>query len=129
MEKKISQALKKILKVIRFFEDDVVLVHQDETVRFDDRGKILDSITEIPLKMAVMTFQSRFNVTEGTINNQDSTITRKKECYYILKDTDSFRITENSKIRYKNTVYRINSIEENYGIFLRMELEIDDRRN
>ena len=129
MDKKISQALKKILKVIRFFEEDVVLVHQDETVGFDDMGKILDSIIEIPLKMAVMTFQSRFNVTEGTINNQDSTIARKKECYYILKDTDSFRITENSKVRYKNTVYRINSIEENYGIFLRMELEIDDRRN
>lgn len=128
MDKKIMKALKKIVKVIKYFEEDVKLILGGSELKVDSKGRLIDKKDEIDVKMAFMTLKNRYNVTE-TINNQSSILMNKKECYYILKETDTFKITENMKVKYKSQVYRINAIEENYGIFLRMELDITDERD
>ena len=58
-----------------------------------------------------------------------SAISDTKEGYYILKENDDFKITENSLLKCKDKVYKVIKVEENYGIFLRMELNIDDKRD
>ena len=127
MNKEMKIRMKKITKVIRLFEEDVKLLLEDRNLKLDTKGRPIKQNNEKTVKMAFMTFRNRYNVPE-TINNPGSILTNKKECYYILKDSDDFKITENMKVIRKNEIYRINAIEENYGIFLRMELDIDDKR-
>ena len=58
-----------------------------------------------------------------------SFLSNKKEGYYILNDNQNFKVSEGIKIKHKDVIYRVVNIEENYGEFLRMELNIDDKRN
>ena len=117
MDRKVRAAIRKVLKVIRKFSDDVTVYLEDSETEFDDLGNPIQNKIEKTIKMAVP--QSM----------DGSFLSNKKEGYYILNDTDDFKISENMKLKHNGVIYRIVNIEENYGEFLRMELNIDDKRN
>lgn len=126
MDKKILKAIKKTTKVIKMFEQDVVLLSENKKPRFDEKGKLIKTPSEIKIRMAIMTPKNKYYLDETM---RGSAISNTKEGYYILKENDDFKITENSLLKCKDTVYKVIKVEENYGIFLRMELNIDDKRN
>jgi hypothetical protein len=126
MDKKILNAIKKTTKVIKMFEQDVVLLSENKKPRFDEKGKLIKTPSEIKIRMAIMTPKNKYYLDE-TIRG--TSLSDTKEGYYILKENDDFKITENSLLKCKDTVYKVIKVEENYGIFLRMELNIDDKRD
>ena len=126
MDKKILKAIKKTTKVIKMFEQDVVLLSENKKPRFDEKGKLIKMPSEIKIRMAIMTPKNKYYLDE-TIRG--TSLSDTKEGYYILKENDDFKITENSLLKCKDTVYKVIKVEENYGIFLRMELNIDDKRD
>lgn len=126
MDKKVLKAIKKVTKVIKMFEEDVILYDGNDTLELDDKGKPINNIREKKIKMAILTPKQKFTLSE-TISG--SYLSNAKEAYYILKETDDFKITENMLLKYKNAIFKIIKIEENYGVFLRMELNINDKRN
>lgn len=126
MDKKILNAIKKTTKVIKMFEQDVVLLSENKKPRFDEKGKLIKTPSEIKIRMAIMTPKNKYYLDE-TIRG--TSLSDTKEGYYILKENDDFKITENSLLKCKDTVYKVIKVEENYGIFLRMELNINDKRN
>ena len=126
MDKKILKAIKKTTKVIKMFEQDVVLLSENKKPRFDEKGKLIKTPSEIKIRMAIMTPKNKYYLDE-TIRG--TSLSDTKEGYYILKENDDFKITENSLLKCKDTVYKVIKVEENYGIFLRMELNIDDKRD
>ena len=126
MDKKILKAIKKTTKVIKMFEQDVVLLSENKKPRFDEKGKLIKNPDEKKIEMAIMTPKNKYYLDE-TIRG--TSLSDTKEGYYILKENDDFKITENSLLKCKDTVYKVIKVEENYGIFLRMELNIDDKRD
>ena len=126
MDKKVLNAIKKTTKVIKMFEQDVVLLSENKKPRFDEKGKLIKTPSEIKIRMAIMTPKNKYYLDE-TIRG--TSLSDTKEGYYILKENDDFKITENSLLKCKDTVYKVIKVEENYGIFLRMELNIDDKRD
>lgn len=126
MDKKVLKAIKKTTKVIKMFEQDVVLLSENKKPRFDEKGKLIKVPSEIKIRMAIMTPKNKYYLDETMRGTSLSNI---KEGYYILKENDDFKITENSLLKCKDTVYKVIKVEENYGIFLRMELNIDDKRD
>lgn len=126
MDKKVLKAIKKTTKVIKMFEQDVVLLSENKKPRFDEKGKLIKVPSEIKIRMAIMTPKNKYYLDETMRGTSLSNI---KEGHYILKENDDFKITENSLLKCKDTVYKVIKVEENYGIFLRMELNIDDKRD
>lgn len=126
MDKKILKAIKKTTKVIKMFEQDVVLLSENKKPRFDEKGKLIKIPSEIKIRMAIMTPKNKYYLDESI---RGTSLSYTKEGYYILKENDDFKITENSLLKCKDTVYKVIKVEENYGIFLRMELNIDDKRD
>lgn len=126
MDKKILKAIKKTTKVIKMFEQDVILLFENKKPRFDEKGKLIKTPSEIKIRMAIMTPKNKHYLNETM---KGSAISDTKEGYYILKENDDFKITENSLLKCKDTVYKVIKVEENYGTFLRMELNIDDKRD
>lgn len=126
MDKKILKAIKKTTKVIKMFEQDVVLLSENKKPRFDEKGKLIKTPSEIKIRMAIMTPKNKYYLDESI---RGTSLSDTKEGYYILKENDDFKITENSLLKCKDTVYKVIKVEENYGIFLRMELNIDDKRD
>ena len=126
MDRKVRAAIRKVLKVIRKFSDDVTVYLEDSEVEFDDLGNPIQDKIEKTVKMAVLTPKHNSSFPQSM---DGSFLSNKKEGYYILNDTDGFKISENMKIKHNGVIYRIVNIEENYGEFLRMELNIDDKRN
>ena len=126
MDKKILKAIKKTTKVIKMFEQDVVLLSKNKKPRFDEKGKLIKTPSEIKIRMAIMTPKNKYYLDETM---RGTSLSDTKEGYYILKENDDFKITENSLLKCKDTVYKVIKVEENYGIFLRMELNIDDKRD
>ena len=126
MDKKILKAIKKTTKVIKMFEQDVVLLSENKKPRFDEKGKLIKTPSEIKIRMAIMTPKNKYYLDETM---RGTSLSDTKEGYYILKENDDFKITENSLLKCKDTVYKVIKVEENYGIFLRMELNIDDKRD
>ena len=126
MDKKVLNAIKKTTKVIKMFEQDVVLLSENKKPRFDEKGKLIKIPSEIKIRMAIMTPKNKYYLDE-TIRG--TSLSDTKEGYYILKENDDFKITENSLLKFKDKVYKVIKVEENYGIFLRMELNINDKRN
>ena len=126
MDKKILKAINKTTKVIKMFEQDVVLLSENKKPRFDEKGKLIKAADEKKIRMAIMTPKNKYYLDE-TIRG--TSLSDTKEGYYILKENDDFKITENSLLKCKDTVYKVIKVEENYGIFLRMELNIDDKRD
>ena len=118
--------IRKVLKVIRKFSDDVTVYLENPEIEFDDLGNPIQDKIEKTVKMAVLTPKHNSSFPQSI---DGSFLSNKKEGYYILNDTDSFKISENMKIKHNGVIYRIVNIEENYGEFLRMELNIDDKRN
>ena len=126
MDKKVLKAIKKTTKVIKMFEQDAILLSENKKPRFDEKGKLIKIPSEIKIRMAIMTPKNKYYLDETT---RGTSLSNTKEGYYILKENDDFKITENSLIKCKDTVYKVIKVEENYGIFLRMELNIDDKRD
>ena len=126
MDKKVLNAIKKTTKVIKMFEQDVVLLSENKKPRFDEKGKLIKTPSEIKIRMAIMTPKNKYYLDE-TIRG--TSLSDTKEGYYILKENDDFKISENSLLKCKDKVYKVIKVEENYGIFLRMELNIDDKRD
>ena len=126
MDRKIRAAIRKTLKVIRKFSDDVIVYLENPEVKFDEMGNPVQNKIEKVVKMAVLTPKHNSSFPQSM---DGSFLSNKKEGYYILNDTDDFKISENMKLKHNNVIYRIVNIEENYGEFLRMELNIDDKRD
>ena len=126
MDKKVLNAIKKTTKVIKMFEQDVVLLSENKKPRFDEKGKLIKIPSEIKIRMAIMTPKNKYYLDESI---RGTSLSDTKEGYYILKENDDFKISENSLLKCKDKVYKVIKVEENYGIFLRMELNIDDKRD
>ena len=126
MDRKVRAAIRKVLKVIRKFSDDVTVYLEDSEVEFDDLGNPIQNKIEKIVKMAILTPKHNSSFPQSMYV---SYLSHKKEGYYILNKTNDFKISENMKLKHNGVIYRIVNIEENYGEFLRMELNIDDKRN
>ena len=126
MDKKILKAINKTTKVIKMFEQDAILLSENKKPRFDEKGKLIKIPSEIKIRMAIMTPKNKYYLDESI---RGTSLSYTKEGYYILKENDDFKITENSLLKCKDKVYKVIKVEENYGIFLRMELNIDDKRD
>lgn len=129
MDRKVRAAIRKVLKVIRKFSDDVTIYSENSEnseIEFDDLGNPIQNKIEKTVKMAVLTPKHNSSFPQSM---DGSFLSNKKEGYYILNDTDGFKISENMQLKHNGVIYRIVNIEENYGEFLRMELNIDDKRN
>lgn len=126
MDRKVRVAIRKVLKVIRKFSDDVTIYSENSEVEFDDLGNPVQNKIEKTVKMAILTPKHNSTFPQSM---DGSFLSNKKEGYYILNDNDDFKISEGIKIKHKDVIYRVVNIEENYGEFLRMELNIDDKRN
>lgn len=127
MKRKMKKAILKILKVIKLFEDNVIILVENKKLKLDEYGNPILSREEIKVKMAIMTPKKISGVQISTIEN--SFLSFEKEAYYILNENDEFKISENMRIKYKNKIYKVINIENNYDIFLRLGLNIDDRRD
>ncbi len=127
MKRKMKKAILKILKVIKLFEDNVIILVENKKLKLDEYGNPILSREEIKVKMAIMTPKKISSVQISTIEN--SFLSFEKEAYYILNENDEFKISENMRIKYKNKIYKVINIENNYDVFLRLGLNIDDRRD
>lgn len=126
MDRKIKSAIKKTLKVIEKLSDDVIVYSENSEIEFDEMGNPVQNKIEKMVKMAILTPKHNSTFPQSM---DGSFLSNKKEGYYILNDNDDFKISEGIKIKHKDVIYRVVNIEENYGEFLRMELNIDDKRN
>jgi hypothetical protein len=126
MDRKTKSAIKKTLKVIEKLSDDVIVYSENSEIEFDEMGNPVQNKTEKMVKMAILTPKHNSTFPQSM---DGSFLSNKKEGYYILNDNDDFKISEGIKIKHKDVIYRVVNIEENYGEFLRMELNIDDKRN
>ena len=127
MKRKMKKAILKILKVIKLFEDNVIILVENKKLKLDEYGNPILSREEITVKMAIMTPKKNIGIQISTIEN--SFLSFEKEAYYILNENDEFKISENMLIKYKNKMYKVINIENNYDVFLRLGLNIDDRRD
>ena len=127
MKRKMKKAILKILKVIKLFEDNVIILVENKKLKLDEYGNPILSREEIKVKMAIMTPKENIGIQISTIEN--SFLSFEKEAYYILNENDEFKISENMLIKYKNKMYKVINIENNYDVFLRLGLNIDDRRD
>lgn len=127
MKRKMKKAILKILKVIKLFEDNIIILVENKKLKLDEYGNPILSKEEIKVKMAIMTPKKISGVQISTIEN--SFLSFEKEAYYILNENDEFKISENMRIKYKNKIYKVINIENNYDVFLRLGLNIDDRRD
>lgn len=126
MDRKTKSAIKKTLKVIEKLSDDVIVYSENSEIEFDEMGNPLQNKIEKTVKMAILTPKHNSSFPQSM---DGSFLSNKKEGYYILNDNQNFKVSEGIKIKYKDVIYRVVNIEENYGEFLRMELNIDDKRN
>lgn len=126
MDRKTKSAIKKILKVIEKLSDDMIVYSENSEIEFDEMGNPVQNKTEKMIKMAILTPKHNSTFPQSM---DGSFLSNKKEGYYILNDNDDFKISEGIKIKHKDVIYRVVNIEENYGEFLRMELNIDDKRD
>lgn len=126
MDRKTKSAIKKTLKVIEKLSDDVIVYSENSEIEFDEMGNPVQNKIEKMVKMAILTPKHNSSFPQSM---EGSFLSNKKEGYYILNDNDDFKISEGIKIKHKDVIYRVVNIEENYGEFLRMELNIDDKRN
>ena len=127
MKRKMKKAILKILKVIKLFEDNVIILVENKKLKLDEYGNPILSREEIKVKMAIMTPKKISDIQISTIEN--SFLSFEKGAYYILNENDEFKISENMRIKYKNKIYKVINIENNYDLFLRLGLNIDDRRD
>jgi len=126
MDRKTKSAIKKTLKVIEKLSDDVIVYSENSEIEFDEMGNPLQNKIEKTVKMAILTPKHNSSFPQSM---DGSFLSNKKEGYYILNDNQNFKVSEGIKIKHKDVIYRVVNIEENYGEFLRMELNIDDKRN
>ena len=126
MDRKIKSAIKKTLKVIEKLSDDVIVYSENSEIEFDEMGNPIQNKIEKTVKMAILTPKHNSSFPQSM---DGSFLSDKKEGYYILNDNQDFKVSEGIKIKHKDVIYRVVNIEENYGEFLRMELNIDDKRN
>ncbi len=126
MDRKTKSAIKKTLKVIEKLSDDVIVYSENSEIEFDEMGNPLQNKIEKMVKMAILTPKHNSSFSQSM---DGSFLSNKKEGYYILNDNQNFKVSEGIKIKHKDVIYRVVNIEENYGEFLRMELNIDDKRN
>ncbi|MBS6020551.1 MAG: hypothetical protein KH846_10280 [Leptotrichia wadei] len=126
MDRKTKSAIKKTLKVIEKLSDDVIVYSENSEIEFDEMGNPLQNKIEKTVKMAILTPKHNSSFPQSM---DGSFLSNKKEGYYILDDNQNFKVSEGIKIKHKDVIYRVVNIEENYGEFLRMELNIDDKRN
>ena len=126
MDRKTKSAIKKTLKVIEKLSDDVIVYSENSEIEFDEMGNPLQNKIEKTVKMAILTPKHNSSFPQSV---DGSFLSNKKEGYYILNDNQNFKVSEGIKIKHKDVIYRVVNIEENYGEFLRMELNIDDKRN
>lgn len=126
MDRKTKSAIKKTLKVIEKLSDDVIVYSENSEIEFDEMGNPLQNKIEKTVKMAILTPKHNSSFPQSM---DGSFLSNKKEGYYILNDNQDFKVSEGIKIKHKDVIYRVVNIEENYGEFLRMELNIDDKRN
>lgn len=126
MDRKTKSAIKKTLKVIEKLSDDVIVYSENSEIEFDEMGNPLQKKIEKMVKMAILTPKHNSSFPQSM---DGSFLSNKKEGYYILNDNQNFKVSEGIKIKHKDVIYRVVNIEENYGEFLRMELNIDDKRN
>ena len=126
MDRKTKLAIKKTLKVIEKLSDDVIVYSENSEIEFDEMGNPLQNKIEKMVKMAILTPKHNSSFPQSM---EGSFLSNKKEGYYILNDNQNFKVSEGIKIKHKDVIYRVVNIEENYGEFLRMELNIDDKRN
>ena len=104
MDKKVLKRIKKITKVIKMFEQNAILLSENKKPRFDEKGKLIKVPSEIKIRMAIMTPKNKYYLDETM---RGIAISNTKEGYYILKENDDFKITENSLIKCKDTVYKV----------------------
>ncbi|AMD95657.1 hypothetical protein [Leptotrichia sp. oral taxon 847] len=126
MDRKTKSAIKKTLKVIEKLSDDVIVYSENSEIEFDEMGNPIQNKIEKTVKMAILTPKHNSSFPQSM---DGSFLSNKKEGYYILNDNQDFKVSEGIKIKHKDVIYRVVNIEENYGEFLRMELNIDDKRN
>ena len=126
MDRKVRAAIRKVLKVIRKFSDDVTIYSENSETEFDEMGNPIQNKIEKTVKMAILTPKHNSSFPQSM---DGSFLSNKKEGYYILNDNQDFKVSEGIKIKHKDVIYRVVNIEENYGEFLRMELNIDDKRD
>ena len=126
MDRKTKSAIKKTLKVIEKLSDDVIVYSENSEIEFDEMGNPLQNKIEKMVKMAILTPKHNSSFPQSM---DGSFLSNKKEGYYILNDNQNFKVSEGIKIKHKDVIYRVVNIEENYGEFLRMELNIDDKRD
>lgn len=126
MDRKVRAAIRKVLKVIRKFSDDVTVYSENSETEFDEMGNPIQNKIEKTVKMAILTPKHNSSFPQSM---DGSFLSNKKEGYYILDDNQNFKVSEGIKIKHKDVIYRVVNIEENYGEFLRMELNIDDKRD
>ncbi|BBM55101.1 hypothetical protein JMUB3936_1385 [Leptotrichia wadei] len=126
MDRKTKSAIKKTLKVIEKLSDDVIVYSENSEIEFDEMGNPIQNKIEKTVKMAILTPKHNSSFPQSM---DGSFLSNKKEGYYILDDNQDFKVSEGIKIKHKDVIYRVLNIEENYGEFLRMELNIDDKRN
>lgn len=126
MDRKVRAAIRKVLKVIRKFSDDVTVYSENSETEFDEMGNPIQNKIEKTVKMAILTPKHNSSFPQSM---DGSFLSNKKEGYYILDDNQDFKVSEGIKIKHKDVIYRVVNIEENYGEFLRMELNIDDKRD
>ena len=126
MDRKVRAAIRKVLKVIRKFSDDVTIYSENSEIEFDEMGNPIQNKIEKTVKMAILTPKHNSSFPQSM---DGSFLSNKKEGYYILNDNQNFKVSEGIKIKHKDVIYRVVNIEENYGEFLRMELNIDDKRD
>lgn len=108
MDRKVRAAIRKTLKVIRKFSDDVIVYSENPEIEFDEIGNPVQNKIEKVVKMAVLTPKHNSSFPQSM---DGSFLSNKKEGYYILNDTDDFKISENMKLKHNNIIYRIVNIE------------------
>ena len=126
MDRKTKSAIKKTLKAIEKLSDDVIVYSENSEIEFDEMGNPIQNKIEKTVKMAILTPKHNSSFPQSM---DGSFLSNKKEGYYILNDNQDFKVSEGIKIKHKDVIYRVVNIEENYGEFLRMELNIDDKRD
>ena len=90
MDRKVRVAIRKVLKVIRKFSDDVTVYLEDSEVEFDDLGNPIQNKIEKTVKMAVLTPKHNSSFPQSM---DGSFLSNKKEGYY--RQLQNFRKYEN----------------------------------
>lgn len=125
--KKLDKRLSAILKVIDLFKERNSCYFIKKRVGKISKGKPLFEYEKIKIKLAVMVQSQKYFV-RSTVANDNSFFKGLKEAYYTYDNDQIKEIQENDLIEIDNIIYRVDSTENNYNLFQRLELVENDKQ-